>query len=293
MFLLGLLIVFIVDAKNLKCNAQNLVNVSKEIGNISNYNLPYELELCGEKIPLDDPDVLERAEREFFLLLQQPGQIILYMKRAGKYFPIYETILAEYGLPNDLKFLSVAESALYQATSAKSAVGLWQFMPGTAKNFGLIVNDFVDERRNPEKSTRAACQYLKAGYKRHNSWLLALAGYNMGDGGIAGQMSYQYGNDYFDLYLNDETSRFIFRIAIIKEIMTHPENYGFNTSTIKKYSPERVKKIKVDSAIKNLSDWAIGNGTNYKSVKRLNPWILKKELPSPREYWEIEIPSSN
>ncbi|MCL5992006.1 MAG: lytic transglycosylase domain-containing protein [Bacteroidetes bacterium] len=152
---------------------------------LSSLKIPHQLEFCGEKIPLDIPEVKERAEREFYLLLQQPGQIILYIKRSGRYFPMYERIIKEKNLPDDLKYLSVAESALYMSRSSKGAVGLWQFMPGTARSYGLQVDDYVDERRQPEKSTDAALEYLKDGFNQHKSWLLSAAGYNISStGGI-------------------------------------------------------------------------------------------------------------
>jgi len=144
---------------------------------ISSVKMPEHLQWCGEQVPLDIPEVRERAEREFYLLLQRPGQLILYIKRSGRYFPLFERIIKENGMPEDLKYLSVAESALYMSRSSKGAVGLWQFIPSTARHYGLAVNDLVDERRNVEKSTKAAMKYLKQGYKSHKSWMMAAAGY--------------------------------------------------------------------------------------------------------------------
>ncbi|MDQ1266999.1 MAG: rane-bound lytic murein transglycosylase, partial [Bacteroidota bacterium] len=172
--------------------------------------LPEKLEFCGETVPLDNEEVWERAEREFYTLLQQPGQIILYLKRAGRYFPMFESKLKEAGLPDDMKYLSVAESALYMARSAKDAVGLWQFIASTGKMMGLQIDDYVDERRHPEKSTDAAIKYLLQGYAKHKSWLLAAAGYNMGHENLIENARYQTADDYFDLFLNEETSRYIF-----------------------------------------------------------------------------------
>ncbi len=260
---------------------------------ISTIKLPDELILCNEKIPLDNDEIRERAEREFYLLLQQPGQVILYLKRSGKYFQMYEEELEKEGMPDDLKYLSVAESALFQARSAVGAIGLWQFMTETGKKMGLFIDDNVDERRNPQKSTVAALKYLKMGYQSHKSWLLTLAGYNMGHSGVKENLNFQSANDYFELFLNEETSRFIFRIAIIKEIMSNPSKYGFNLSQTDYYKPDKVKYIKVSTAISDLSSWAKNLGTNYKDVKLLNPWILKRQLPAPQKgYWEIAIPDN-
>jgi len=259
---------------------------------ISSLTLPEKLELCGERIPLEIPEVRERAEREFYLLLQQPGQVILYLKRSGRYFPMFERIIKEYNMPDDIKYLSVAESALYQARSAKDAVGLWQFIEGTARAYGLRVDKEVDERRHPEKSTRAAMQYLRRAYNRFNNWLVAFASYNMGAEGVANNLDFQGTNNYFDLFLNEETSRYIFRIAIIKEIMENPEKYGFKVPSWERYKPDRTRKIKVSSSIANLAEWAKSQGTTYKDVKILNPWILGRSLPTPKstEDWVVEIP---
>ncbi len=270
--------------------------VPPRIGNgfnsyISGLSLPATLTLCGEELPLDEPEVRERAEREFYLLLQKPGQVVLYLKRAARLFPMYEKKLKEAGLPDDLKYLSVAESALFQARSSAGAVGLWQFMKGTGEQMGLVIGKNVDERRNPEKSTDAALKFLKQGYQKHNSWCLTLGGYNMGFTGIGNSMIQQYGTDYFDLYLNEETSRFVFRIAIIKELMSNPEKYGYIIPKNQLYKPYKTKTVEVTS-IPNLSDWAISQGTTYKYVKILNPWLLTKKLPKHPDgkKWAVKIP---
>jgi len=259
---------------------------------LSSLELPDSLDFCGERVPLEIPEVRERAEREFYLLLQQPGQIILYLKRSGRYFPLFERILAETQMPDDIKYLSVAESALYMARSSKDAVGLWQFIPETAKAMGLIINDFVDERRHPEKSTYAAIKYLKMGYSNHKSWLLTAAGYNMGHHNIIENINFQGKDNYFDLLLNEETSRYIFRIVCIKEIMKHSEKYGFKIRDDRKYKQENVKIIEWDKEINNLSEWAKQYNTTYKDIKLMNPWILKRSLPTPTKghIYRIYIP---
>ncbi len=258
---------------------------------ISEYKLPEELFLCGERLPLEITEVKERAEREFFLLLQQPGQIMLYLKRSGRYFPMFEKIIAENKMPDDLKYLAVAESALIQALSSKSALGMWQFMKSTAQKKGLLCGNYVDERKHPEMSTRAAMKFLKEGYERHGNWLITLAGYNMGHYGVSKSVNYQDGEDYFDLFLNDETSRFIFRIAIIKEIMSNHEKYGFYLDEDDYYKPYDTKIVKA-TKISDLAEWAKENNTTYKDVKLLNPWIKGKELPlhPDRIDWELTVP---
>ncbi|MFP4528399.1 MAG: lytic transglycosylase domain-containing protein [Candidatus Kapaibacterium sp.] len=260
---------------------------------ISTLRLPDRLELCGEEIPLDIPEVRQRAEREFYLLLQQPGQIMLYLKRSGRYFPMFERVIRENNMPEDIKFLAVAESALYQAISSAGAIGLWQFMKDTGRKMGLRIDYYVDERRHPEKSARAAMKYLRQGYAGSKSWILTLAGYNMGHTGVKRRLAHQSADDYFDLYLNEETSRFIFRIALIKEFMTNPAKYGFVVDPADLYTEPNVRKVVVRTNIKDLADWAIKQGTSYKYVRMLNPWILGKSLPWPRkgETWEIDLPA--
>lgn len=259
---------------------------------LSSIKLPTKLDFCGESLPLDDIEIKERAEREFYLLLQQPGQLILYIKRAGRYFPMYEKIIKQHNMPLDIKYLSVAESALYQARSSVGAIGLWQFMPETAKSMGLQVDEYVDERRNPEKSTIAAMKYLQQGYSKHKSWILTAAGYNMGHTGLVNNINFQNVENFFDLYLNEETSRYIFRIAIIKHLMENAEIYGIKIPNDEIYKPDKYQLVKVDSTIQDLSAWARANGTSYKQVKILNPWILKRMLPVPAKgkYYEIAIP---
>jgi hypothetical protein len=258
----------------------------------SRLKLPDSLDFCGEHIPTEIPEVRERAEREFYVNLQQPGQLILYIKRAGRYFPLFERVIKEYGLPEDIKYLSVAESALYQARSPKGAVGLWQFIPETGRLMGLQVDDFVDERRDPEKSTVAAMKYLLQGYNRFKSWSMAAAGYNMGYVGLDDNASFQGSDNYFDLYLNEETSRYVLRIAVLKEIMKHSDRYGLNLQYEDLYRPESYKIIKWNAAIPDLAQWARQQGTNYKDVKLLNPWILNRKLPAPAvKTYEIKIPS--
>lgn len=259
---------------------------------VSSLELPDKLEIFGEPLPLDDPEIRERAEREFYLMLQQPGQLILYIKRSGRYFPMFSRVIKEHNMPEDLIYLSVAESALYQARSSVGAIGLWQFMPETARMMGLQVDDFVDERRNPEKSTHAAMKYLKQGYQKHKSWILTAAGYNMGHSGLADNMNFQSVENYFDLHLNEETSRYIFRIAIIKHFMLNADKYGFKIPSDKLYKDEKTQIVKVNAAIPDLAAWARVNGTSYKHVKRLNPWILKRNLPAPSngKVYEIALP---
>lgn len=274
-------------------NARTTVPKPPELQPISTWSLPERLTFCGEVIPLDIPEVRERAEREFFVNLQTPGQIILYMKRSGRYFPMYQRLLSEAGLPDDLKFVSVAESALFMARSPKDAVGLWQFIPATAKAMGLLVNDDVDERRHPTKSTAAAIRYLHDGFRQTGSWTTAVAGYNMGHENLAENQRFQRSKSYFDLFLNEETSRYILRIAIIKHLMEQSASYGIALPLSALYKPAKTRQVSVENGIGSLADWASEHGTSYKDVKLLNPWILKRALPQPPKghVWIIDIPA--
>lgn len=253
--------------------------------------MPDNLDFCGEKVPLDIPEVRERAEREFYMLLQQPGQIILYLKRSGKYFELFDNLLKQNNLPGDLKYLCVAESALFMARSSKGAEGLWQFIPETGRKMGLRIDEFVDERRHPEKSTIAAIKYLKEGYDTFHSWTLTAAGYNMGHSGVSSSLRFQSADDYFSLFLNEETSRYIFRIILIKEIMLNAEKYGFKIKESEKYSTVKAKIISWNRSIPDLSDWAKQLGYTYKDIRLLNLWILQKSLPMPKgRQYEIAVP---
>lgn len=259
--------------------------------NLSTLPMPSSLEFAGEEVPLDDPEIRKRFEREMLLNLQSDGQIMLYLKRSGEFFEMYDRILKEEDAPMDLKYLSVAESALFQSQSGKGAVGLWQFIPETGRRYDLRIDEFVDERRNPEKSTRAAARYLKDNYARYGSWYLAMAAYNMGEGATNDDLSFQGQRSFFDLYVNEETSRYPFRILAIKEIMEHPKKYGFYLDDGDYYRLPDYEKVEVTTAIPNLAEWAASKNSTYKDVKLANPWILKRSLPAPNgSPWEILVP---
>lgn len=265
---------------------------SADVGGIhtslSRVQLPSTLTVFGEVIPLDITEVHERCERELYLNLQTPGQLILQIKRSGRYFELFSTLSKEMGVPADVRYLSVAESALFMTRSQKDAVGLWQFMEGTARSYGLRIDDYVDERKHVEKSTRAALRYLKDAYRLFGSWTLAAAAYNMGMEGVRSAMESQHTTTYFDTYLNDETSRYVPRIAIIKEIMEHGDRYGVSVPSDRLYSPAISRTVVVTGTIHNLASWAEQQKCSYKDVKLSNPWILGSSLPHGR--WEILVP---
>jgi hypothetical protein len=260
---------------------------------LSKIKLPESLEFCGEKIYLNNPIMKERAEREFYINLQSPGQLLLYLKRSARYFPIFDSIFKKYNIPDDIKYLAIAESGLQNAMSPKAAYGIWQFIPSTAKEYGLQVDDFVDERLNIYKATDAACRYLKKAYEVFGSWSLACAAYNMGFSNLSDNIDFQNTRNFFELFLNEETSRYIFRIAVIKELLVNHKKYGFVLSPQDYYQPYKVKQVVWSEEIPNLYEWAKKQGTTYFWVKTLNPWILKRSLPKPKQYYVLDIPAES
>lgn len=244
-----------------------------------NFNPTDSIYIFGERIPLEDAEVFERFERDFLINVNDRVQIMLYLKRAGRFFPYIESKLAEAGLPDDFKYLAVAESKLMDLRSPAGAAGIWQIMPTTGREYGLIVNNDVDERYNFELATDVAIKYLLQAYKRFKNWSVVAASYNMGMGGVSGEMTMQQTSNYYDLWLNRETARYVFRIAAIKECMQNPAKYGYESTVL--YRPIETRAVLVTSSISNLAQWAIEQGTTYKMVKYLNPWIRGKSLPQP------------
>jgi hypothetical protein len=200
------------------------------------------------------------------------------MKRAHRYFPEMERTLKANGIPEDFKYLAVIESNLIQAVSPVGAQGFWQFMPFTAKEYDIIMNDEVDERLNIKKSTIAACEYLKTAHDTLKDWVLTAASYNRGIGGVRSDMRWQGTNNYFDTHMNSETGRYVFRILAMKLIFENPEAYGYDMKAIELYKPFKTKTVVVKESIPNLAEWAIEQGFNYKILIKLNPWLLTNKL---------------
>ena len=236
--------------------------------------LPESIDFAGEKTPLDAPDIQERLDKELLVNTYWQSNMMLLLKRANKYFPLIEEILEEEGIPSDFKYLAVIESGLENVRSPKGAKGFWQLMPATAKEYGLEVNTNVDERYHIEKATRVACKYLKKAKNRFGSWTLAAASYNRGMYGTNRLLDRQLVDSYYDLLLNSETGRYVFRILAVKEIMTNPERYGFVFNSEDLYNPIPVKKIGLDTAIANLAEFAKEKEINYKILKIHNPWLI-------------------
>ncbi len=250
--------------------------------------LPDTVYFCGEEIVLSSFDLKERLDKELIVNTFYHSSTIQGFKRANRYFDEISNVLKDEGIPDDFKYLCLIESGLTQAKSPAGALGFWQFMPTTAKEYGLTINSEVDERMDVKKSTRAACTYLKDAYRVFGDWTLTSAAYNRGVGGISKQMDEQGVESYFDLYLNNETSRYVFRILALKIIFENPEAYGFEPEKMELYEPVSYKTIKLNQPVLNLRKWAVDNGSNYKMVKLLNPWILGNELT--RGNYSIRLP---
>ena len=254
---------------------------------------PPKVDFAGENAPLNIYDVRERFDRELLVNANLHSSTILIIKRANRAFPIIEPILAKNGIPDDFKYLAVIESALTNAVSSSGAKGVWQFMPETAKEKGMEVNDIVDERYNLEIATEAACKYLLAAKEKFGTWTLAAASYNGGMNGVTKKIEEQKVTDYYDLLLTDETSRYVFRILALKEIMKNPSKYGFDINSADLYENLPTKKIEIDSSINDLADFAINQGINYKILKLHNPWMRDKKLTNPtKKKYIIEIPTA-
>lgn len=259
---------------------------------VHSYGLPKSMDFAGEKAPLKIADVSERLDRELVINANLHSTTTLILKRANRVFPIIEPILKKNGIPDDFKYLAVIESGLVNVVSPAGARGVWQFMPQTAKEHGMEVNDFVDERYHLEKSTQAACDYLNAAKKKFGNWTLAAASYNGGMAGISKQIERQGVSDYYDLLLTEETSRYVFRILALKEIMQNPDKYGFSLSNEQLYFPIETKQISVDSTVTNLAIFAKNQGVNYKVLKIHNPWLRDTKLENKtKKVYTLDIPT--
>lgn len=276
-------------------NVATAIKESSRVGDYAVYSLklPQSLDFAGEQVPLHNPDIKERADREFLVNTYWQSNGIMLIKKSQKYFPIIEPILAEEGIPNDFKYLAVIESGLENVKSPAGAAGFWQIMIATGRELDLEVNDNVDERYHLEKATRAACKYLKQSKARFGSWTLAAAAYNAGNAGISNELERQQVNDYYDLLLNAETGRYMFRILALKEILKAPESFGFNVAPDSFYYQVPTEKVSVDYEIDDLAAFAKAKNINYKVLKIHNPWLRENKLNNAsKKLYHIEIPLS-
>jgi len=260
----------------------------------ASWALPENVTFAGEPLPLYNFDTRESLDRELNATAYRHGSTLLTIKRSGRYFPEIEKILKEYGIPDDFKYLACAESDLSNAISPAGATGIWQIMEGTGREAGMTINKEIDDRYNLEKSTRFACEYFKRAYARYGSWTMAAASYNNGFSGLSEQVNLQKETNYYDLLLNEETARYVFRIAALKMIMSEPSMYGFEVRECDLYRPIPYKEVTVNTAVPGFEQFARQYETNYKLLKFLNPWLRKPFLTNSegREY-TLRIPEKD
>lgn len=247
---------------------------------------------AGEKLPTENFDVRERLERELLTTSYQHATTLLSLKKAARYFPLFQKVFQENGIPADFKYMAVAESNLNNVVSSAGARGIWQFMSSAAAFYGLEVNEEVDERYHPEKATNAAARFIKDHYKRFGNWTLTAAAYNVGGTRIAKELENQSVKSYYDLQINDETSRYVFRLLAYKEIFEHPEMYGYYLEDEDGYKElGSYKMVDVATPIPSLAQFAKEQGTTYRMLKLYNPWLISSKLSNPtKKTYAIKIP---
>lgn len=261
---------------------------------IKSVNLDRKFEFAGEPVPTDNFDVRERLDRELLHNAYWQSSTILNIKSTYRYFPIIEKILKENDVPDDFKYLAVAESSLRNAVSSAGARGIWQFMSNTAKGYGLEVSEEVDERYHIEKATAAFCKYIKDYKRRFGSWTTAAGSYNMGGTKMAKEIELQRSKNYYDLNLNSETSRYVFRVIAFKTILEDPRNFGFHLEANEGYPPlDNYKEVEVSGPVANWGDFAIEHGTTYRMLKVFNPWLIGYQMANKeKKTYIIKIPKS-
>ena len=255
--------------------------------------IPETMDFCGETVPLDKYYVREALDREMIVNTYGHSSTLLYFKRAHRFFPVIEPILKKNGIPDDFKYLCVIESGLTNATSPAKAQGFWQFMKTTGQKYNLEVNDEIDMRNNLDAATEAACQFLKALYRNLGSWTAAAAAYNCGEAGLSRNMEKQSISDYYDTRLNSETSRYIYRILAVKQIMQHPQEYGFYLRPCDLYPVIPTRTATLSGQNVDLYAFAKENGCSYKLLRELNPWITTEKLTNKaNRSYTIKLPSA-
>lgn len=285
--------VFTYSSDELKTEDENYQSKFNEDYKIYTVNMPTKMDFCGEAVPTFDQDVLERLDRELLVNTYWQSNSLLYHKRASKWFPVIVPILEENGVPEDFKYLALVESGLMNVVSPAGAAGFWQILKKTGQEYDLEVNNDVDERYNVVEATNAAAHYLKDAYDIFGSWTLAAASYNMGMGGVNKQLKRQKVKTYYDLLLNSETSRYVFRILAAKEIHENPTKYGFHYREKDLYQVPQTYSITVDTTVSDLAYFAELNKVNYKILKIFNPWMRQSYLPNKsRKKYTVLFPKS-
>ena len=268
---------------------------SPVFGTTASPDIPTSVTFAGEKISFDRLDMAERLDRELTGIIYGQTTTELCFKRANRYFPALAKILKEQGVPLDFLYLAVTESSMdYNAYSSAKAAGMWQMLAGTGRDYGLEVNDDVDERYDPEKATLAACKYLKAAYKKYGHWPTVAASYNAGMGKISGELTKQKVDNSFDLYLVQETSRYVFRIIAYKLIMESPKRYGYRFSRKNLYQPVGYTTVDVTTSVASWVDWAKSKGLTYAQLREANPWIRSTKLTNTSgKTYKVRIPNQS
>ena len=284
----GALFIFSKTNTDNKASDDKYFDASQRFYKIFNIRIPETVDFAGEQVPIDKFYVREGLDRELLVNSYWHSNTILMFKRAYRYLPFMDSILKANRIPTDFKYLAMIESGLENIVSPAGAAGFWQFMKPTGLKYGLEINNEMDERYNLEKSTIAACKYLKSSYDYFHNWTLAAASYNMGVNGLNEVLKNQKADNYYDLYLNKETQRYIYRIIALKLIYQSPVKYGFYLRYNDMYPQIPVYTVKVDSTVTNWADFAINNNSNYRILKEFNPWILKYTL-TKKENKEYKI----
>ena len=258
------------------------------------YKLPKEVTLCGERFRLEDRNVWENLDREFLVALDSEAQILLWMKRARRYFPYIEKKLKEMDLPDDLKYVTITESSLRPyAVSSSGAAGIWQFIPSTGEKYGMRRNRVIDERFDFFKATEGALTYLKSLYDEFKSWTLAMAAYNAGENRIRKEIEFQKTRDYFYLDLPMETERYVYKIAVAKIILSDPGRYGFYLEEKEFYDPLQVERVQIELAQPlPIMEVARAIGFFYKEMKEMNPHLSEETIPLGIHFLNLPLGTS-
>lgn len=264
----------------------------EETYHIYSFSPPQSIDFAGEEVPLNEPEVAERLDRELHANTYFHSNTILYFKKANRWFPVIEPILKKNNIPDDFKYLALIESGLQNVVSPAGATGFWQFLKTTGKEYGLEINEEVDERYHVEKATEAACHYLKDAYDIYGSWSLVAASYNTGKSRVSKELERQKASTYYDLLLSQETERYVFRILAVKEIFNHPEQYGFHIRKKDLYPPFDYETIVLDSSVNDFASFASEKNISYKILKHFNPWLRDSHLTiSAGNSYQLKIPT--
>ncbi|MDE6397615.1 MAG: lytic transglycosylase domain-containing protein [Muribaculaceae bacterium] len=287
---------FVVSASIfLSCQESVAMPHHGEFSEVHNPKIPMNMQFAGQNVSLDRVDMFERFDRELTSLIYSHGNTLLTLKRANKYFPVMAPILKKNGVPLDLLYLACVESYLnHRAYSPAKAAGFWQFLPSTGTQYGLEVSDEVDERYNLEKATEAACRYLNNAYRKYGDWATVMASYNGGMGRLSSELEKQQGKTFFDLYLTEETSRYVFRIMAMKAVLENPSAFGFRLTPEQFYQPVEYTTEEVSGPVEDWPAWAAERGLTYAQLREENPWIRSKKLTNKNgKTYQVRLPKKD